>query len=263
MRFLTGIVVVAGAVALRRASLRPRRWGWLLARGVFGGVAVMAYFACIEHLGVGLATLLNYTAPVWSMLFGWWLLGERPRLVTVAALSLTLLGVVFVVAGSVGRIPAGAWTLVGVFSAIASGVAVTSIRAVRRRGPDGAVGESSWTVFASFTVFGALVTLPAVIEPVGRWVTPTPAVWAVLLAVGGLSVAAQLMMTNALEHLTAATTGVINQLTVLVSMSAGLLFFHERVTGWALFGSVLTISGVAWAVVASARTRAPLPPSGG
>jgi len=61
VRFLTGVVVTALACGLLRLDLRPRRWGWLISRGVFGGAAVLLYFRCIEKIGVGVATLLNYS----------------------------------------------------------------------------------------------------------------------------------------------------------------------------------------------------------
>jgi drug/metabolite transporter (DMT)-like permease len=257
VRFAIGVLAVLGALALGRATLRPRRWGWLLLRGTFGGVAVFLYFSCIEHVGVGLATLLNYTAPVWSMLLGWWLLGERPRRSAAGALVLTLLGVVCVVSGSLRGVQNGIWALAGVFSAFASGVAITSIRAVRRRSADGAGTESSWTVFASFTGFGLLTTLPAVFGPLGRWVTPTPYDWGVLAGVGVISVVAQLLMTQALEHVTGATMGIIHQLTVVVALMCGVLFLGERLTGWSLVGTFLTVSGVAWTVLSSARPSPP------
>jgi drug/metabolite transporter (DMT)-like permease len=220
---------------------------------VFGGTAVYLYFSCIEHVGVGLATLLNYTAPVWSMLLGWWLLGERPRRSAVGALALTLAGVVCVVSGSLRGVGLhqGVWALAGVFSAFCSGVAITSIRAVRRRGTE--VSESSWTVFASFTGFGLLVTLPGVFGPLGRWVAPSLREWAILVAVGIISVVAQLMMTRALEHVTGATMGIIHQLTVVVALLCGVAFMGERLTGWSLIGTILTVSGVAWTVLASSR----------
>jgi drug/metabolite transporter (DMT)-like permease len=255
-RFAVGVIVVLVVVASGQARLRPRRWGWLLLRGIFGGLAVFLYFSCIEHIGAGLGTLLNYTAPVWTMLLGWWLLGERPRRTAAVALALTLLGVVCVVSGSLRSAHNGTWALAGVFSAMASGVAVTSIRAVRRRSADGA-SESSWTVFASFTGFGLLVTLPAVFGPLGHWVTPSPFEWGVLAGVGVLSVGAQLLMTQALEHVTGATMGIIHQLTVVVALLCGVLFLGERLTGWSLIGAVLTVSGVAWTVLTSAR---PAPP---
>lgn len=255
-RFALGVVAVAIAAAAGRAVMRPRRWGWLFARGLFGGVAVFLYFSCIEHAGVGVATLLNYTGPVWTLLLTWWLLGERPRAQAVAALALTLVGVVCVVGGDLGR-GAGGWTLAGVASAFCSGVAITSIRAVRRRGADGAGNESSWTVFASFTGLGLLATLPGVAGPFGRWVTPAPLDWALLIAVGAVSVAAQMLMTDALEHVTGAHMGIITQLTVVFALACGVLLLGERLSWPAIAGSVLTVCGVAWTVVAA---RANLPP---
>jgi drug/metabolite transporter (DMT)-like permease len=260
VRFAVGIAVVLGAMALGRAHIRPRRWGWLFLRGLFGGLAVYFYFSCIEHVGVGLATLLNYTAPVWSLLLGWWWLGERPRRSAAFALLLTLLGVACVVSDSLHGVRNGGWALAGVFSAFASGVAVTSIRAVRRRGVAGG-SESSWTVFASFTGFGLLTTLPGVFGPLGRWVTPTVEDWALLGAVALLSVAAQLLMTRALEHVTAATMGIIHQLAVVVALLSGVLFLGERLSGWALLGTVLTVSGVVWTVLTSARSPTAAPPA--
>jgi drug/metabolite transporter (DMT)-like permease len=252
-RFAVGVLVVLAAWAAGRATLRPKRWGWLLLRGIFGGTAVFLYFSCIEHVGAGLATLLNYTAPVWSLLFGWWLLGERPRPSAAVALVLTLAGVACVVGGTLRGVH-NAWTLAGVFSAFASGVAITSIRAVRRAGPAGS--ESSWTVFASFTAFGLLTTLPGVLGPFGRWVTPTVGEGALVGFVAVISVAAQLMMTRALAHVTGATVGIVHQLTVIVALVCGVLFLGEHLTRWSLLGSVLTVSGVAWTVLTASRPSA-------
>jgi len=56
VRFAAGIATVLVAVAVLRVDLRPQRWGWLISRGVFGGSAVLLYFACIAKIGVGMAT---------------------------------------------------------------------------------------------------------------------------------------------------------------------------------------------------------------
>ena len=113
VRFAVGVLVVLAAAASGRL-LWPRRWGWVLLRGLFGGIAVFSYFSCIQHVGPGLATLLNYTSPVWSLLLGWWWLGERPRRSAAAALALTLVGVVFVVSGSLRASRGGWWAFAGV-----------------------------------------------------------------------------------------------------------------------------------------------------
>jgi drug/metabolite transporter (DMT)-like permease len=252
VRFALGVVVVAGLAAGGRVSLRPARWGWLFTRGAFGGLAVLTYFWCIEKQGVGLATLLNYTSPAWCLLFSWLLLRERPRPGAISALGLTLVGVALIVGADVTDLSRSPWSLVGVLSGACAGVAVTAIRAVRRRGPDGATPEGSWTVFAWFTLLGLLTTLPAVFGGDARWVAPALGEWALLLAVAGLSVVAQLILTRALTHVTAAGSGIVHQVTVVLSLAGGVLLFDEALVARAAVGCVLTVAGVVLAVLRGA-----------
>jgi drug/metabolite transporter (DMT)-like permease len=249
VRFAIGVAAVLGFLGISRADLRPRRWGWVISRGVFGGTAVLLYFTCIEKIGVGIATLLNYTAPVWSMMFAWLLLRERPRRHAFVALGLTLVGVALVTSGRAGVWRIGKWELVGAGSAVVSGMAITSIRATRRHSTNGLPSESSWTVFASFTVLGLFTTLPTAFPPLGAWVAPTPRAWLLLVVCGCLGVAAQLLMTSAFGMLTAVGMGILQQSTVVLTMVGGLLFFGEPIAPRAAVGSIITIAGVVWSVL--------------
>jgi drug/metabolite transporter (DMT)-like permease len=263
VRFVVGIVVTGVAVAIGAARIRPRRWGWLAARGVFGGTAVVAYFASIQIVPVGVATLLNQTQPIFTMLFSWALLGERPRRAAMAALVLTLVGVTVIVNGGIGVGPAqlnlgfhvARGELLGIFSAVASGVAVTSIRAARRDLGDGTPSETAWTVFFSFTLLGALVTLPAVLPPFGHFVPPTPSEWALLAGVGLVSTAAQVIMSASLLHLTGVQSGIIAQLTVPITVVLGIAFLGEHLSAGFLIGGTLTVSGVVLAILMAGPRR--------
>jgi drug/metabolite transporter (DMT)-like permease len=230
-------------------SLRPQRWGWLVARGIFGGLAVLLYFTSIEKVGVGVATLLNYTAPVWSLVFAWILLGEKPKMRAILALVLTLTGVFLVATGRGHRLTFGTWEVVAIFAAAVSGMAITSIRATRRPSTDGTPSETNWTVFASFTLVGSLVTLPTVFPPLGTWIAPNLGQWMLLILCALFSVAAQLLMTSALREITAAGIGIIHQSTVVITLLGGWVFFRETLSPRALVGSVVTISGVLWLVL--------------
>jgi len=253
VRLAIGVLVVLGYLAIFHPDLRPRRWGWVISRGVFGGIAVLLYFTCIAKIGVGIATLLNYTAPVWSMTFAWLLLHERPRRHAFVALALTLVGVALVASGRSGAWRLGGWEVVGACSAVVSGMAITSIRATRRQSPDGAPSESAWTVFASFTVLGMFTSLPTVVPPLGTWVTPAPREWLLLVVCGGLGVLAQLLMTTAFGVLTAVGMGIVQQTTVVLTMVGGLVFFGESITTQAGVGSLITVAGVVWSVLADRR----------
>ena len=87
IRFCVGLAAVGAAA--RHPRGRAHNWRGLFWRGAFGGAAVLCYFLAIEHLPVGMATLLNYTAPVFTALWAWLFLGERSALPALGALALT------------------------------------------------------------------------------------------------------------------------------------------------------------------------------
>src|SRR5205807_3905718 len=183
----------------------------------FGGLAVMLYFLAIQHIDVGVATLLNYTAPIWSGLFSMLFIGERFSARVLIPLPIALLGILLVVhahASPGDVLGFGRWEIVGACSAIASGFAVTAMRAARR-------GENSWSVYASFCLLGLFVNLPMALA---QWKTPRGAEWLAIAATSIFAMGAQLLMTFSLRWVDAVTVGVISQLAVLVSMALGSLF---------------------------------------
>ncbi len=216
----------------RRAALHYQRLDLILYRGIFGGIAVMLYFLAIEHTSAGLATLLNYTAPLWSGLFSVLFIRERISARVLIPLPIALAGVYLV--GHASPFGASKWLLAGLLSGVASGAAVTAVRAARR-------AENSWSVYASFCFFGALVNLPFAIR---TWHTPAGRQWIPLLATAVFALIAQLLMTFSLRWVDAMTVGVISQLGVLVAMALGALFLREEITALAALGSALTILGV-------------------
>ncbi len=251
VRFTLGVAVTALVVASKHAEIRPRRWGWLLARGFFGGIAVMCYFACIERVPVGVATLLNQTQPIYTLIFSWLLIDERPPRIALVALPLTLAGTALIIGVRAREVHAATGEVLGVVSAICSGVAVTSVRAARRDLGDGQPGETAWSVFFSFTTLGALLSIPWVTPPLGHWVSPTGREWIWLGVMGTAGVAGQVVMTDSLRHLGGATAGIISQLTVLFAVAGGMIVFGDRIRLSFLAGAAMTLAGVAITVLSA------------
>ncbi len=234
VRFLVG--VGAWAVASLRVRMRARnKWGLFL-RGAYGGSAVLLYFLAIAHLPVGIATLLNYTAPVFTAVYAAVVLGEAITAATLGALALTTVGVVLVIVGTSppGSLGLGPWQLVGLASAMLSGAAVATIREVRKT-------DGAWEIFAAFCLAGALITGPPAVL---GWVSPRPVEWMELAGVGLTSVLAQLLMTYALRYVRAAVAGVIAQLTPVASLALGWALFAERPGTLALVGASVALAGV-------------------
>lgn len=238
LRMSTGLLPCLLVPRYRRAALRFNRIDLLLYRGFFGGLAVLLYFIAIQHINVGVATLLNYTAPVWSGLFSMLFIGEHFSTRVLLPLPIALAGVFLVVhahAAPGDILGFGRWEIAGALSAVASGVAVTAIRAARR-------SENSWSVYASFCLIGTLVCMP---QGIAQWKTPHGNEWLSLGATALFAIGAQLLMTFSLRWVDAMTVGVISQLAVLVSTALGVFFLGDSIPLAAAIGSTLCIAGVA------------------
>jgi drug/metabolite transporter (DMT)-like permease len=236
VRFLFGLAACAAISVLR--PLRPRNIMGLVWRGVFGGSAVLCYFLTIEHLPVGIATLLNYTAPVFTAVWAALFLGEGLDATSIAALAMATSGVVLVSLGTSRTVALGAshWLLVGALSAILSGAAVAVIRQVRKT-------DGAWEIFAAFCAAGALITgIPAV----RGWVVPSTYDWWLLAAVGGSSVVAQMGLTWAMRYVRAGPAGIIQQLTPVAALALGWLIYGDRIPPLSLLGAALALTGVSW-----------------
>ncbi len=231
-----GVGLLGCAVARLRVPMQARNKLGLFMRGAYGGAAVLLYFLAIAHLPVGVATLLNYTAPVFTAIYAALFLGEAVTAGTLGALAMTTVGVGLVMAGTAppGTLGLGRWQLVGIASAMLSGAAVATIRQVRKT-------DGSWEIFTAFCLAGFVISAPPALA---GWVAPTSAEWATLVGVGMLSLVAQLLMTHALRYVRAAVAGVIVQLTPATSLFLGWVLLNERVGGLAVGGAIVTLVGV-------------------
>lgn len=237
IRMIAGLTPFFVIPEARRAALKFERVDLLIYRGFFGATAVMLYFFAIQHTSVGIATLLNYTSPLWSGLLSIFFLSERISSKVLIPLPVAIAGIFLVVhahASPGDVLGFGRWELIGLTSGVCSGAAVTAIRAARR-------SESSWAVFGSFSLFGVLVNLPFAL--IG-WKTPKSDEWVSLIAMSAFAMGAQLLMTFSLRWIDAMTAGVVSQVAVVISMLLGALFLAERITAVAAIGSLLTLGGV-------------------
>jgi drug/metabolite transporter (DMT)-like permease len=252
IRFAIGLTPAFLIPRYRRAALTFQRLDLLFYRGFFGGLAVLLYFIAIEHTSVGVATLLNYTAPLFSGMFSMLFIGEHISPKVLIPMPIALAGIFLVVhahAHPGDLLGFGKWELIGLGSALASGAAVTAMRAARR-------GENSWAVYTSFCLLGTIVTAPL---GIGTWKTPQGIEWVWLAATSLFAIAAQLLLTFSLRWVDAMTVGVISQLAVLISMALGATFIGEVITPMSACGALLTIGGVCGVVYVTSLSKPTAP----
>ena len=255
--------IAASYVALRRLGVAPfgNSRTLLLSRGSTGALALVCYFLSLHHLPLATAVTVQYLAPIFTAVFGIWLVGEAVRGWQWVFFGLSFGGVLLVQQGGspgagLGIAPAGADLLflgIGVLGALVSGLSYTTIRKLRGR-------EHPLVIVFYFP----LVSLPfAAVACLFNWQTPQGLDWLWLLACGVFTQAAQVSMTRAYQLERIGRVAPLNYLGLFYALGLGYLFFAETFGPLAYAGMALVLLGVGlnvwYAGRVDARAAAPLP----
>jgi len=246
--------LLAFLLAFARARLRVgrRELLFLLAFGVVGVALVQwLYFVAIHSLPVGIALLIEFTAPLFVALFARFVYKEGIRRRIWVAVALCLTGLAFVV-----EIWAGvAFSTVGVSAALGGAFALTAylLMAERERRHRDAVSLS----FYGF-LFAAL--LWAVVQPI--WQFPwdvlddtvslqgnlsghTAPVWllvAFVVVVGTMITFS--LLTSALRHIGATRASIIATLEPVIATVVAWLWLEETFGTAQLVGGAVVLAGI-------------------
>jgi len=125
----------------------------LLVRCLFGSFGIFANFYAISHIQVGEAMVLNKTAPFFTVLFSWLLMGEKATRRQVVCLVLAFSGAMLVMKPGVRTADMMAAAL-GLASGLGAGIAYTCVHMLGRMKVAG-----SFIVLA-FSAFSCLASVP-------------------------------------------------------------------------------------------------------
>ena len=142
------------AMGLRRAMpCRGRDWVDLFMRALSGTCGIFANFYAISHIPVGDAMALNKTAPFFTLLLSWALVGERITLRQALCVAGAFAGALLVVKpGAEGVFSGAAFT--GLASGFFAGAAYAFLHKLGKAGVDGAF------IVLFFSVFSCVASLP-------------------------------------------------------------------------------------------------------
>jgi drug/metabolite transporter (DMT)-like permease len=240
-RSVVGLVVAAAVARARGAPMRVRDGRGIWLRSVFGTASMLSTFYALGSPALALgdtATLLNLS-PAFMAGMSPIVLGERPGRRLLAALPVSLVGVVLILHppflfDGAHLAPAGMRTaLVALLAAFTSACAMMMLRRIgQREGP-----EAIAIHFSAFSavVFGFL-GLPHAAAP------PAHA-GAYMLGAGLCAGFAQLAMTRAYALAPAAQVGSMGYLGVVVSALLGAVALHEWPSASAALGMALVVGG--------------------
>lgn len=186
-RSFFGMLFVLPFIWAKRIPLWGRERSKLTLRGISGCLALVLHFYTIAKLELGLAVMLNYTAPIFAVILGVFFLKERPSLLVWLLVPLAFLGVVLLNARGITSWEPAVW--LALLSSVFAAIAYVSIRTIKHR-------ESPLTVIFYFTMISSIGSLLFLRE----WKWPNLSEWLLIAGVVIFSFYGQLWMTIALRR---------------------------------------------------------------
>lgn len=227
-RSFFGLLIVLPFIWHKKVSLWGEERFKLTTRGVCGFGALILHFYTISKLDLGMAIMLNYTAPIFTVIFSIFFLKERPSLTLCFLILLSFMGVVLLNTRSgVAWSPA---VLLALLSSVFAAFAYLSIRTIRRR-------ESPYTVIFYFTLISTLGSLFFL----KGWKWPDLPTWGLIAGVVVTSFYGQVWMTTALRRAPAYLVTPFSYLHPVLSFFYGWFFWGDRITGIIATGVLLIV----------------------
>jgi drug/metabolite transporter (DMT)-like permease len=241
-RALVGMLLMGAILRARGGTLRTAVPGMHFWRALSGVAALCLWFYAIGGLPLATAMTLNYMSSVWMALFllgGAVLMGsQRVDGRLVAAVLAGFVGVALVLRPTIDE--RAVWHgLAGLASGMLSAMAYLQVTALGR------AGEPEARIVFYFSL-GGVIAGAAITALGGGPSAHTPVGVALLLAIGVLASAAQLMMTRAYAIGSALSNATLQYTGIAWSFVFGVLVFGDPVHAMALAGMALIVgAGIA------------------
>ena len=212
---------------------------WLIIRGTAGTIALTLFFMTIQNMPFAVAAVIQYLAPIFTMLFTFLLLGERIFRIQWLFVSLAFFGVCLISLQNytldyVGVYFEPYWIGLGMLSASISGIAYTAI--VKLKDTDEPI---------SIVLYFPMISIPfMVLLCLFDFVMPTGVEWLLLLLVGIFTQFAQILLTKALHLGSSSVIIPFQYLGIVYALLVGYFVFDERLNMIVNLGVLFIFSGI-------------------
>ncbi len=205
---------------------------WLIARGLAGAIALSMFFYTLQNIPLASAVTIQFLSPVFTSLFGIYIVKEKVRPVQWIFYLIAFSGIV-VIQGFDHRISVEMF-LIGILSAAFAGLAYNFIRKINTK-------EHPLVIVFYFP----LVTLPlAGLYSAFNWVMPIGNEWYLLLLIGVLTQFAQYFMTKSYQSEDLSKVASLSYFSIIYALGFGFVFFDESYNLIVYSGIAMILAGV-------------------
>jgi drug/metabolite transporter (DMT)-like permease len=247
------VILVMVVAAIRPAALRIRRSeiGLLLAYGVLGVVGTqLFYFIAIERIPVGIALLIEFTAPIWVALWFRFAWKHPTKQMVWVALLMALVGLALVaqVWQGITFNLFGAAAALGAAASLALYYLLSDV-AMRRENPRDPISLTMWgfvIAAVSFAIVQPLWQFPVdLLSGTATLGTAQVPVWSLVgyIVIFGTIASFSLVVTS-MKDLRASQASVIGLLEPLIAILVAWVLLGEAMTPAQIAGGALILLGV-------------------
>lgn len=241
-RSIISFSISASILKTKKLPIIGQNKKWLLIRGTAGMIALTLFFHTIHTLPIAISSTLQYLAPIFTLLFATVWLKEKIKTLQWICIFIALSGVFVIGIGknsfenqlSLNSLSTLNWILVGVISAIFSGLAYVSVVKLKHT-------EQPLHVVIAFP----MISLPVMfVWTCFDYVIPNGIEWLYLLLLGIFTQIAQVFMTKAFMYGDVAIVSPFQYLGSIYAILVGTFLFNEILPFSSFTGIFLILAGV-------------------
>ena len=216
-----------------KASVWGNYRGVLFLRGITGSIALFFVYESLQRISIPEATVIQYLYPIFTAVFGLFLLNEKISRNIIVAIFLGFTGVYtifefpFILSNESILIEDLSIALIG---ACLTGAAYVLVRKASK------LDESPYTIMFYFPLFSVLISLPFMFS---TWIMPSTLCWIYIFFVGVFTQLGQLFLTFGYKILPAGKAASTSFVQVPFSIIAGMILFNDFLTFHFVIGSVV------------------------
>ncbi len=221
----------------------PKQWSrWML---LAAGMSVLTQFLFVTSTKLTTAAnsiFLQYTAPIYVVLLGYWLLREKPSRTDWISMGLIFLGLILFFGDQLS--PEGFYgNILAVISGVTSAVMMVSFRAQKDAHPEDSILVASLVM----AIFG----IPSILKE--SWTVTN---WSIVAYLGIFQIGlAFILFTKSIRHLPALEANLIGTLEPIFNPVWVYLFLGEAMGRSALLGGLVVLTGVIVSAVGSTQAE--------
>ena len=234
--FFRGVITLATTYYLiqkYKASIWGKHRKILFLRGILGSIALFFVYESLQRFSIPEATVIQYLYPIFTAVFGAYILHEKLSINIYIAIFLGFCGVFtifefpFIHARHVMNIQDLSIALTG---ACLTGASYVLVRKASK------VGESPYTIMFYFPLFTVVLSLPFVFS---YWVYPSIICWVYILFIGFFTQLGQFFLTFGYKILPAGKAASSSYTQVLFSIVAGIVLFNDSISIYFFIGAFI------------------------